>query len=300
MKSIVFLLALVACTQKKAPAPEPSTPTVEAVYLETKARLLTGFLDKDNYVISHQPDGSSAHEGDSLIWQGMALYALRCSDGNPIAQSVHDMMEHLDGGMWRHPSLPDQISLDGALGVYLGIARRVVQCGERPIWEDPFTKHKALGKLNPKSDEPLPAGFDYVRDLLLTDLGLASSPSPDAKAVLESAVVLWATGVAVNHEACYRVHLGLITFQTVEMLGGKISNEARAGFCEATNGLGLPTVDRWCGRTGLVAYLDGFKYNQWEFRHQRCPAWETPDGQGLSTPALDRLVAIRDQYDIGP
>ncbi len=292
-----ILLALTFCSKEKVPVPEPVTPASERDYQETKDRL-SRFLDQD-YVISRQPDGTPDHLGDSLIWQGMSLYALRCDDGKRQAVAVRDMMLRLGGGLSRHPSMPDDISMDGALGTYLGVSRRLRDCGEGDFWAEPFQKHKDLGKLNPHSDEAWPKGFDYVRDSLFARLGIGAEPSSESKATMEAAVVTWATGTALRHEACYRIHLGLIAFQASEVLGGKISDPARAGFCEATKDLGLPTVDRWCGRDGLLAYLESFKYNEWEFRHQRCLAWESPDGGGLETPAVDRLVALRDQYDIG-
>ncbi len=208
------------------------------------------------------------------------------------------MLEETGGKIYRHPTIKDQASMDGALGLYYGIARRVARCGDS--WSAPLQASPDFWKnpLNSPSGANLPAEFTYVRDLLGFKMGALPEPKPVRKGLLEAQIAAWAAGVSGSQAACYRVHLGLLGLQTIEALGGSVSDNGRNAFCSVTKGMGLRTVDLWCGRTDLRDWITNFEYDKWEFSHQRCNAWETPDGNGLITPGLDLIVAIRAAYQL--
>ncbi len=63
-------------------------------------------------------------------------------------------------------------------------------------------------------------------------------------------------------------------------------------------GVDIPLIDHKCGRGDLKGWIDAFKFNEWEYRHQRSGKWEQPDGDGDETPGLDLITAIRAAYDI--
>lgn len=292
--TIFVALTLAACHAKPKPAPVVPPPEARISYDEARKRL-SGFLDR-GFVVSHG-GGSDIHQGDALIFTGLALYSLDCATGAlSLTGPLQNMIGELNGGLYRHPDIKDQISMDGALGLYLGIAKRVTVCGDGEQWRHFIQIHKAFvdlngGRLNPTADTKMPLDFGYLLDKLAGD-----GPSATQQAQLEAEIVYWAEAVAHAHAACYRVHLGLTAFQIIEQLGGTVSQAARDNYCAVTKDLQLPTVDHWCGRGGLKEYLDAFRYDTWQYRHQRCPAWEGPDGAGDSHPAVDYLKGWADYY----
>jgi hypothetical protein len=168
-------------------------------------------------------------------------------------------------------------------------------------WQPVFAKHENFsrpdGQLNPKSDAKLPKEFTYVRDLLASRLGAAGRPSDDRLRALEVQIAGWATAVKTSRSACFRINLGYQALKTIHELGGPISAPGKDAFCDATAGTDLPTVDHYCGRQDLGAYVNAFHWDEWEFRHQRCPGWESADGKpGLATPGLDLAEALKEKY----
>lgn len=298
MKKIAILLLLLGCA-KARPEPQPAAkPNPETALYDDASARMAGFLDR-GYVISRNSTGSADAQGDSLIFSGLALYGLPCTEGLPIAGAVEEMILALHGGLWRHPDLPDQISMDGALGLYRGISKRITECDEQARWAELMTLHKEFmeangDKLNPKADTTLPPQFTVVRDGLFARLGLAGSPSANRQAALEAEIVSWAVATAQTKSACYRINLGLISLETEEENGQTISQTARNTFCSVTNGLSLIEPDFWCGRGAMQAFLDGFSYNKWQYRFQRCPGWESPDAGSDTEPAVDYLVGYKD------
>lgn len=286
-----FSAMILACSaHKEVPVNEPKTPpdNMRAKYAEVVERL-PRFLDRG--FVDSIFEGQNQHQGDSLLFSGLALYALDCQSGQPIADAFAKMMEERDGGVYRHPDLPDkEASLDGLLGLYRGITKRINQCGETGLWARVMKNHRA------RMAASLPAEFNLVSDTLSYRLGLSDKPDPRRLGLLSKEVASWATLVKRARGACYRIHLGLISLQTLDALGTPISDEDRGLFAEATKDTDMPAVDEYGGRPALEEFLQNFEYNRWQYRHQRCSIWETNDGYGMEHPAIDFLVGYADLY----
>lgn len=280
MRSVFILLCFVGACGKSAP-PAPPSSALAPTYAEVVARL-PQFLNSGWVITRGTPD----NRGDSLLFTGLATYGLSCSDGAPEAAGLEAMLH--SGAYYRYPGDPDAISLDGLLGLYRGVAARVNHCAETPRWATAFAAAPA------PDSSLLPAGFDYVRQALMARLG---GPAADAglQPELEASAAGWTLAVNAAHAPCFRAHLSLIALQTVEELGGKISATGKAAFCDSSRGLRIATAEDWCGRAPLSGWLGAFQYNVYEYAHQRCPAWEPPDGAGEQQPAVDFLVAYQDQ-----
>lgn len=271
----IVALVVVGCGKKQRAAPEGLPPFT---YGEAADRAIS-FQDKSGFVVTHGSDGQDKNQGDSLIFTGLLLSSLDCGRGEP----ARDALLAMPGKLWRHPSIPDQeVSLDGALGLYLGVAYRIKKCGEGNLWAPFLARHRDAAAPS------LPPFFDYVRDRLFQEAGIAGAPEDKRKA-LEEEMGAWAFGVKLSKSACYRMNLALMALQTLELLGDNVGG---GSFCANTKGMDLPTVDQWCGREGAADYLASYQENQWQYRHQRCPAWEDPDGDGDDQPGIDYLVAF--------
>lgn len=299
IRVIVLLLLMYSCAKAESkPSVEPDDNS-GAAFVGVEKRALT-FLDQ-GFIVSRRTS-ISINQGDSLLFTGLAAYAMDCDHGNSLSLSMAQMVDGLDGGLYRHPNLPGSISLDGALGFYRGITKRANLCGEGAQWGHLIAQHLAYvdahgGLLNASDVATLPIGFDYIPRKLLSNMGDGPEPSASSQAALETAITGWAAADMAVHGACYRLNLGLITLQTVEQLGSKISTEGKFSYCEATKGSGIPTIDQWCGRGGLPDWLNSFQWDVYQYRHQRCAGWEPPDANGDSEPAVDYLVGWADYND---
>lgn len=303
---LATLLGAGGCHKDKRPAPEAPNPSVRDAYDGTVLRLSAGFTE-NGWVVSRDEAGRPVHIGDSLLWTGLWLAAAPCDVGEESNQALRRMVSGRGGGLVRYESVggtdPGTIppaSLDGALGLYRGLAERVVRCAGTWEWEDFLRLHFDYlvahdDKFDEKGDAYLTEEFGYVLQALGSKMGIAAAPADNDIRKLETLVTGWAAVVNATHAAAYRVHLGLVALQTVERLGFRVE---WGGFCAATRGVDIPTVDHQCGRGDLKAWIDGFQFNRWEYRHQRSGSWETPDGNGFHTPGLDLIVAIRDAYEL--
>lgn len=303
-------LAVLAACRKPDPKPEPVDPPeyLREHYAEAIDRLTSKHLE-DGWVVSRLPDGSPEHVGDALIWTGLLLSALPCELGDPIESHLVDVINRHGGALVRYEPLGDyangrEASADGALGLYRGIAHRIEKCGRAEVWRSALADHFNFveandGRLNPFSTATLEV-FQPVLALLAHSAGVSGASHPGVSCLrdLRSVVTAWAAAVNVKHAACFRVHLGWEMLRTFETLGEDTPDEARSQFCMATTGMDIPLIDNWCGRGDLKAWIDGFEYDQWEFRHQRCGSWESPDGDGDSTPGLDLLMAMTEAYNL--
>jgi hypothetical protein len=299
---LTLFLALSACSKEPAErtTSQPSDDA-QSSFVAAEDRLVSRFLE-DGWVVSRHADGSPEHQGDSLLFTGIALGTLDCAHKHDVEWALAKMLEDLGGGLYRHPSLSQKVSLDGALGLYFGLATgkkcpdSMVEWGHHLLLHRNYL-HAHSMKLNEQDSAQLVPEFDYVLDLLASSLGVADQPDDAQARSLETEVSAWALGVKARKAACYRVHLGWLTLRSLEALG-KLSQRGRADFCGVTDGMDLPVIDHWCGRGDLQGWIAGFQENQWEFRHQRCGGWEKPDGQGLETPGLDLLVAMKAAYNL--
>jgi hypothetical protein len=293
------------------PDPVESSGEESAKFDHAEGRLVS-MLD-GGWVVSRSPDGSVAHQGDSLLFTGIGLGDLDCARGAALETALQAMIVGTDGKLYRHPSLPDAVSMDGAIGLYYGIAARIARCdGARSSWSALLAEHPAFWSdpLNAAAGVDLPLGFKYVRSLLGFRLGLQTEPDQDDLRELEKDAVAWTAvvkvakaaadlrrrvGLPAEDPAAYRVHLAQRALATVEELGGAVSQQGRNDLCGASSGMGLIGVDYWCGRGGADEFIAGFQENEWEFRLQRAK-WEEPDGQGLQTPGLDLIDAMHFRY----
>lgn len=287
MKLVALCLLALSCA--KAPQAEtiPATPQEVITYSDAVARALT-FFDAQGFPVSRR-GVEEKNQGDGLIFLGLAMAGLPCAEGMLARDAAARMITELSGGLYRHPTLADQISLDGPLGLYRGIAARVKNCGERAYWQPLLDLHMAFlrvngYRLNASSDVTIPLDFRLV------PAALAGEKLEASQTALEFEVASWAAAVRTAREGSYRINLGLLTFEALEDSGTDISANGRNAFCSATRGTDLPTVEQWCGRNGLEDFLGGFVYNVWQYRHQRTPAWESEDGNGDEQPGFDFLI----------
>lgn len=300
--TVLFFSTLLACNlfdkgrgeQAKVGAGQLGPMTME----EASDRLLSNHLE-DGFVVSKTLEGEVRHEGDSLIFTGLALSALPCDRGTVLEDRLIGMMEETGGAVYRHPRLSDKASLDGLLGLYLGVSSRLKNCQSHDRWRGVMALHRdwmnqSKGQINPHDNAYLTPGFDYLKDLLFHRLDLGEEPTKARRRILEHMLSGWALAVTTQKAACYRVNLAQMTYEATENLGGQVTGDSKDYFCSVTKKLQLPLVDHWCGREGLVEYIQTFNENEWEYRHQRCPAWESPDGGGLVTPAVDFIKALYD------
>lgn len=301
MKRIVLaLLCASGCGPHKEKPRDDPPMDVSVKYASTAGRLET--LDDGGWVVSRTPDGVMQHTGDSLIWTGLSLYALPCDALVSQVSALKTMIDQTGGQLYRHPTLKDQVSADGALGLYKGLASVRERCPDSWGWLSPsFALHHsqlATGYLNDVAKVKLPQEWAYIEQRLAWKVGIATEPSAVGLLNLEASMAAWAESVKATHGACWRVHLAWLALSTAEDLGAVISTPGRAAFCAATAGMALPSVDHWCGRGDLKTWVKDFQYNRYEYSLQRCPAYEMPDGNGMETPALDLLVAMRLAYKL--
>lgn len=300
MRVLLAALALAACSNVEA-RPEPRDPAdpIPALYVEAADRAVE-MLDEHGMVVCYE-NGEAACKGDSLIFSGLAMFALDCTRANVIDDALRAMLGELGGGLWRHPDRSKEASLDGALGLYRGVQARIQRCyGARSSWAASWRLHLAFlaatRSLNPSGDGEMPLDFDAVPDAIGAELGLNGRVSQDRINSLAFEVAVWADAVVSQQASAYRIHLGLIALQTLEALGYEVGTIYRNRICHVTRGADLATVDHWCGRG--TSFVETFAYDAWEFRLQRA-AWEgSPDGNGRKTAAIDLLVYMRDVYSL--
>lgn len=302
----IVALNLGACGKAKDKE-DPAAPTDQSrdVFNQAADRLVS-MLD-DGWVVSRTAGGDAEHKGDALIWSGVAMAALDCERGAVVEKAMFDMLDtDLDGAvgnLFRHPDLVDQVSMDGALGLYLGIASRLKRCPESSgAWAARFKPHAERvaedSTLNARSEATIPPYFDYLTAAVAWRLGVGNEPSSGRLRALEQEVAGWALTVRAAKKPCFRIHLGYLSLAVAEGLGIEISAAGRNAFCANSAGTDLPLVDHWCGRGDLAAWTEAFTFNRYEYAHQRCPAWEAPDAGDLKTPGLDLLIAMREAYSI--
>lgn len=307
VRILALLAGLLACGGKEPTRPEPVDPPerVAALYAEAVDRLEREHVER-GWVVSRRPDGSAEHVGDALIWSGVALGVLPCDRGQAIEANLIDVLSRHGGALVRFEPLGDyahdgrHVSLDGALGLWHGLSRRLDCPGAQARWQAALRAHAAYlegsgGRLHPGATALVPPGVDYVPALLAHRLGLRGAPRGDHLELLHTAVTAWALATVAARKACYRLHLGYLALSAVEALGGAVR---RAGFCRATAPAGIPLLDHYCDRGDLAGWIDAFEWNAWEHRHQRCAGWERPDGDGDATPAIDLIQAIKAVYAI--
>lgn len=293
VRALTILALSLGCSRARpVPPVDPSAAAAESYY-EAEARLESTFLDQ-GMVVSR---GKTENLGDSLIWSGVGLGSEDCAHSG-LRDGLYSLVKGTGGRLARHSSTPDAVSLDGALGYYYGVANRLVRCpSEAGQWHDTLSLQKDYmdahgGQIN--VGYLMPGNFDFVQKAVMAKVGLSTAPSDDSLKGLAIEATAWTTAVKLQKAACYRVHISWLALRTAEILG---YSPPRDGFCAASNSLGLAVVDHWCGRGGLDDFMSGFVYNKWQYKHQRCQDWETPDGDGDEQPAVDYLIGYTELYN---
>jgi hypothetical protein len=302
-RRLALVLALAGCG-KAEDRPELEQPTDEnrADYRAISSRV-ERFVDAHGYVIARDAAGNEKHQGDGLWRSGIALANLPCDMGLGIERALQDMTRSLGGALWRHPTQPERMSLDQALGFYYGAAARVTRCPETAAaWREALALHKDYleandGQLNPVDGAKLTAPFTAVRDALFSAVNLADGPSGRELASLEATAAAWTLATKTAKAACFRVNLSWMSLRTVEYAGYSVSDFGRNQFCGAAEGTDLPQVEHYCGRDGLDAFNREWQPNVWDFRFQRCAGWEEPDCIGDECAGVDKLTGLVEQYD---
>lgn len=306
----LFLSCLLCLLANCGPSPskpdvDPPSPTASDRFSAGTARLLS--LSELGQVVSRNAAGGVERVGEALLWTWTAIGTLRCDDATDMTGFALGRIEAAGGNATRFEPLPaeyqgNEISLDGEVGIWLGMAARARRCpADRPalarVWQlRQAAITAAHGRLHPNVHIGLPPGWGAARDQVGAALGLGAAPAPAAVELLGGELAAWALIVTRARAECFRLNVAWTVIRAFEEAGGAFPARWRTGFCSATQTAQIPTIDQWCGREGLQQYLDGFKANEWEYRHQRCGGWETPDGAGFTTPGLDELVALRQQY----
>lgn len=304
---IALLIMLTGCGVfgKRTPHPQVEpTPTAQERYAEAIDRLESGFVE-NGFIVSRWDDGRPEHMGEAILWTGLAMAHMPCERGNRFERRLIEVMLDHGGGLVRFEPLGEyangrEITVDGALGLYYGVADRIARCNAADHWREPWRLHLAYlerhnGRLhvNARNYAVMPAEFTALRDAISHALGLRGKPHTDRIRILESQVTAWASGVVAQKAPAYRLNLGRLALQGLERLGYRIDGSA---FCAVSEPARIANIEHWCGREGLSEFIEDFKFDTWEYRFQR-GAWEQPDGKaGLSTPGLDLIEALSTYY----
>lgn len=284
MRSLIFLLLLLGC-QHDIPKPDEDTFPVDPALYDEAADRLMGMLD-EGWVVSRFTDGTIRDQGDSLLFTGIAMGALDCQRGTVLEAALLKMLEEKHGGVYRHPSIPDDYSLDGLLGLWWGIAHRTARCPEaRGYWAAALPTHAAAVSVEPF--------FGVVLEQVMASLGVGGAPSVGERGSLGSEVSGWASLVVSARSPAYRLHLAWLALDVVDAPRGKDA------FCGVVNPAGIALVEQFCGRGALSRWVHDFAYNRSVYGFQRA-SWEGFDGvPNLNTPAIDLLVALSVLYPSG-
>jgi len=285
----LLLLIIFSCSQKEADRSPILSESLDNKYLEIATRSM--LMSENDWIVSRDSENNVISEGDSLIWSSVFWGSMPCDFESPLLYAF------ADGSLYRFPTLKDKISMDGVLGFYFGLAEHIARCGATEKLQNAFRPHYEFtlsnrGKLNEHASERLELEFTYLRDLIAYHLGLRDS-MPTNRDEFETMLVIWTHAVMIKRAACYRIHLSWLALHSAELLGG-MTNKAKNDFCFASEGSELPVIDHWCDRGNLQTWLEQFTLNVWEYRHQRCPAWENPDAHGFERPGLDFLIGYHE------
>lgn len=318
------ICTLTACGDAKSSDPVEQMPADDAVaggYREVVRHLALHVSGP--YVVTLAEgatvDDHAAHRkiGEGILWGAKAMGLLGCRDGAQLTQDVLGAVESGDGEITRYHDLSNyagrEINFDGETGVYFGFAYRTAKCpGDRAALASAWAKRLAYvdrngGRLYRTSDHTMPAEFTFTRDAISHALGLRTAPHTDRLRTLEAQIAGWATavqagiaawraGLRKDRPGCYRMNLALMHLQAIEALGYELSGAGRSAFCSATDGMEIPTVDDWCGRSPIRDWITSdYQRNSYEYRHQRC-SFETERMGGLVSPWLDLVEGYQQGY----
>lgn len=303
---ILLLTACATDSGSRKNEKQDASEFVRTSYHQAVDRFTQNYFE-DGWVVSRKQDGSTEHEGDSLIWTGLAMASLSCDSGRFISKRMAKMVADNSGALVRYEPLGEyaggrEISFDGATGLYYGLFNRLRRCPEdTDIWRDVWAEHLAFlvennYRLHPNVDATVMPQFNSIRDYISFQLGiLEDEPASWRYRTLEGMAMTWASAVTESKQPCFRVHLAWLYMSFLDD-AGVLLDSAYTGFCYATEPAKLPIVDHWCNRISIEKWAKGFEFNKWEYENQRCPDWETPDAGSLKTPALDLIFNLAFAY----
>lgn len=306
MKRIALAALLTAqCSHNKAPA-ETSTPEAwnlpgqeDLASVDARAIALVdelpAFASEGGWYAPRR-DGQNVPEGDSLLWQGLAMSVAPCERQDAILSPVEAMSQKRAGGWVRFEPLPDQaprpdgflgneVSRDGVTGMMVGIWSVNQRCPEmRPrlvaLWQsfiDYVHREGADLFLFPGAEGGIiTPPLRFVMDLLSHKLLGHASPSLEAKIKAELGHASTAKSVVDGKDPCYPLSIGTLQIILAAKMGRALSGDARNAYCGKTSGTNLPVTDWLCGRAAARPWLEA-DFEPFEYRHQRCPAWESQD-----------------------
>lgn len=307
--SLLFTILLFSSCSTVDERAKPKEPTdkIRATYLEAVDRLFASHLE-NNWVVSRYLDGDTEHEGDSLLWTGIAMASLPCELGDVIEDAMAATIRRNGGALVRYEPLGEyangrEITFDGATGLYFGIFNRLENCGDTAMarWRNVWGLHldylqRNDWRFHANADASMPPGFNVLRDYISHILGLGDKPVGSRIRLLESEAAAWSVSVIESGKPCYPAHLSFLYMLFLEKSGDLLKGAADT-FCYATEEASMPWIDHWCGRKDISKWVSVFEYDKWEYRHQRCGSHETPDGKPrLMTPALDLIAALAYAY----
>lgn len=311
---VLFCATSFGCTAVESVlsvAPETNLPqpmdvsafTNQAIFMEN--RLLSEFLLRE-YVISKEND-QPTHLGDSLLWTMLAASSLPCGKSKDLLQAISDSVFRNNGLVLRIDPLPshlgnDPTSRDMEIGFAFGMVLLFRNCPEhrtliKRTWSLHITYVLALSHSLAKDGIRSKTDITPTLRYLLAEvshyiLGEWDRPSVFDQFLLDTSTNLAALGRAVSHrESCYPVHLTTLTFLVLDIIGSSLGETNKILFCRSTSGLGLALTDWYCRRPDAFRFLENFKLNEYEYKHQRCD-YEGPDSDpGLESPGVDFLLA---------
>ncbi|NRA68309.1 MAG: hypothetical protein HRU19_27745 [Pseudobacteriovorax sp.] len=304
---------------KCMPKPNPVLDSLWGKYDFYESRLLSEFISQTDgyeYVISRDGNNRAKHQGDSLLWTSIALGTGTCAATEGILDSLIRSIKEREGALVRFEPLPanyfdNATSRDQVTGALFGFAARARRCPQDfDKLKDSWTlvsryieKHDALHDGN-NGNYRITPGFRFLIRQMDHYFGIGGAPGGVAKATFEGALVANVFAIDITKESCYPVHLTTLNAITADLLGRPIKKRVFSQICRATDGMDLPLTDWYCRRlkgSNLAFYLDDFDnediskpQHRYEYRHQRCPAYESPDIRpGDRSPAVDFLILQR-------
>lgn len=303
MKILLIFLVLIGCTHQKPDPSEPGENFDPKPLYDYYVDRLDDFQE-DGWIVSRKEDGSPEHQGDSLLWTGLAIGSLPCDEASDYAERMQDMIKENGGALVRFQPLGEyengrEISFDGATGLYYGILSHLLACNSVGDWDLVWPIHtdylsRNYGYLHPNVRVAVEPEFTVLPDMISHLLGRRGRPDSDRIRALEAEATAWVYAVKVAKEPCFRIHLSWLYMKALEKTK-ELSARGKHLWCVASEGTDIPLVDHWCGRYPISDWK--FTENEWEYRHQRCGGWETPDGDGIKTPGLDLIISYKEVLD---
>lgn len=281
MLKFLLIFLLVSCGAKKDDKKLSADPDLAKKRSELLVRF-ENYLD-EGWVIG-KVNGKKDKLGDSLIWTGLALAGLECDRAKWVLEKLTEESQARGGGLPRHYSFPKVTNtIDGYVGLHYGLVRYAKKC------KDLKNASKLYDLTRDSYRELLTESLYYVIDRgdAYFRKDVAAISTTNGEALFDTAITGWAVGIVSAKQACYKLHLASLMAAFVEETGAGVNSKA---FCEASKKADLPFTDAYCGRRNAAKeFLINFKYDQWENRNQRCPAWESEDNANNKFGGIDFL-----------